>query len=728
MNYKIAQLEIKSTKKIQSFSEIYLSQPNSKIELLVGKLFLLININSNKKTCKRISNYIIENLYNNFYNNEKIILKERISSIKTEHIFETALTKTNKSFYDFLKKEKQQKLFTKVNITAGIIYNNHIHFANTGNNKIILIHKSNKENNENKYLSINLSNKKLKYEDSKLFSDVLSGKIPKDGTFLFSSENLPEYISNKQLIETLSFLPPASAVEQLKLLLSEINSFVSFNALIIKRSNQKIEKPEINEIQNNSIKDSVSALNSTEQKTEKLLSPSGIISSKKWTKSNKLTPTKALIKDKIVQKHNLFNIQKYLLKFIKIIFIKISSKFHGIKNVAQKKNDSMDDYTKKSFFSNSKLKLKTKILFSVLTICIVLFIYSINSTKNENLETVKNNEYSETTTLIKQKIDQADSSMLYGNENKAQKLTGEATNLISTISTETESEKNEIIDFQNKIEVILNKLRKVININSATKISNFKNLNSNANIESIIFLNAKNKLYASDSSQNSIYTLDINNEISTSISELKKEFTNLSKTSIFKNDNIYYLDNNKMIELDTNNETTNIIPINLTSSPEKYSAIDSYNNRLYVVNTDIGQIQRYNYNKNGFISPYPWLNKKIDLSEVVDISIDGNIYLLKNNGEILKFLKGEMKDFSLNTIDPKLEKPTRIYASPELDYIYILESKNNRIIIFDKSGKLINQYKNKDFNIVDFAINEKDKIMYILSDNSIYSNKLEHIE
>ncbi len=98
MNNKIAQLEIGSVKKTNNYSDTFIAQPNTKTEDIAGKLFLLINIGSPIKNSKKISDFLISEINKNYYNSEKIILKERISTLKIEHIFETALIKTNKNF------------------------------------------------------------------------------------------------------------------------------------------------------------------------------------------------------------------------------------------------------------------------------------------------------------------------------------------------------------------------------------------------------------------------------------------------------------------------------------------------------------------------------------------------------------------------------------------------------------------------------------------------------
>jgi hypothetical protein len=49
-----------------------------------------------------------------------------------------------------------------------------------------------------------------------------------------------------------------------------------------------------------------------------------------------------------------------------------------------------------------------------------------------------------------------------------------------------------------------------------------------------------------------------------------------------------------------------------------------------------------------------------------------------------------------------------------------LDSGNNRILIFDKSGNLINTLLSNQFtNLKDFQVDEKNKVIYALNDGSL---------
>ncbi|MBU1870566.1 hypothetical protein KKF17_00345, partial [Patescibacteria group bacterium] len=123
MNYKIVQLILSPNQQTTSINEVFVAQPDANKEALAGKLFVLAEIESKNAEYSKLINFLISTINHNYYQNEKIILREKISALKVEHIFELALTKTNKKLAEFLQNEKIKITPQILNITIGVIYN-----------------------------------------------------------------------------------------------------------------------------------------------------------------------------------------------------------------------------------------------------------------------------------------------------------------------------------------------------------------------------------------------------------------------------------------------------------------------------------------------------------------------------------------------------------------------------------------------------------------------------
>jgi hypothetical protein len=750
MYNKIAQFSL-SSKKIDNINEIFIFQPDFNIEKIAGKLFIILEINNNYKNNSKIINFLKNTVYNNYYQNEKIILREKISTLKIEHIFESSLTKINKQFTDFLEKEKINFNFNDINITVGIIYENDIHFANTGLNKILLVYKNLKKEKESPLLNLEKEEYKIseiskhiikndnpeEKNNEKLFSNVVSGKIPPKGTFIVCNESLPEYFSNKQLIDTTTTLPPVAASTQIKNYLENLNIYTSFYGIIIKNTTLDPEEPRPTVRLSSNSNNSINHLNKTENETENFLSPSGILNQIKIGSIFKYIQNKQqnlpydknfFLKDKIFFKKKSFTFFKKTLEIFQNFFIyvvNISSHF------AKKlfKNTSPKELVKKTniFFTN--LSIKNKILLALFFFFIILFTANSFYLKDRNQKQTNQADYANLTNDIEQKQNQIEATLLYNNDDGAKKLFKELEALISQMPQKTPDENQKYLEFKTKIDVQMEKIRKISKLDDLSEIVNFSKLNTNAQTKNIIFSpdDKQGRIFGSDPAQKAIYIFNLKENTATSL-ESKEEINIVDFGSPSQNNNklTYYLNNKNIIELDPNKDTIKEIAIEEKAFTDIISA-EAYTDKIYLLNKN-GEINRYSKKNQTFSSAYLWnQNNNAEIKNAVDMSIDGNIFILGETGAITKLSKGEKSEFNYDQIDPPFTNPNKIYASPNFKFLYILESSQKRLAVFDKDGKFLIQYRfDQLHNVVDFAIDEKKQKIYFLDSNTVWSATATH--
>lgn len=783
MYYKIGQLIMTPGTKAATTCEVFVAQPDADKEELVGKLFVMIEIESKKARDLKIINFLIENLNNNYYQNEKMILRERVKTVKVEHIFESAIAKTNKNLAEFLRAEKIKLNPALINATVGVIYENGLHFTNIGKNKAFLIYKnpageiknglarkkmelkSEEQKNIKNYAITDIikysekNEKKTPITAAKLFPNIISGSIPKNGCFVFSNETLAEYISGKQLIETVITLPPAGAAEQIKNSLSKINYFAAFLCLIIKNSTQcEGEKTIKNSVFPPSAPESVLILNKTEDETEKLLTPGGLINFKKWLKLpnffnagifkflNPKTARKeygaATLKDKIFfKKRTSFQFFKKvitLLKNIVLYFFNIflsAVKFFGDKErmfASIQKIKSTPSYIILkvvgyfSWFKN--LKIKNKILFIIAIISLTLLIGNLLISEFKNNKIEKERAYVDLIAPLEQKQNQIEASLLYGDEDSAREMLLEIKKLMSELPRKTSEQIAQYKIFAEKYNKQAEKIQHIVKIENPKEIADFSNLNVNAESTNLI-LASNGKIYVADAGQKSVYTIDLKNNLVTAIADLGDTAGRLDYPAE-SGGNLYYFNNSNVVQFELKTESAKILPITFTSDAKDIKIASVYNGKVYLLNSAEGQIYRFNKNTTGFGGEIKWLENNVDFSDASSMSIDGNIYVLSANGTVIKLLKGREEEFKLDTIDPMFEKAEKIIVSPEKDFIYIFEPAQNRLAVFNKiTGDFIMQYRSDQFtNLKDFTIDEKNKKIYFLNDNVVYEIEAAHLK
>jgi hypothetical protein len=122
-----------------------------------------------------------------------------------------------------------------------------------------------------------------------------------------------------------------------------------------------------------------------------------------------------------------------------------------------------------------------------------------------------------------------------------------------------------------------------------------------------------------------------------------------------------------------------------------------------------------------------WLGSGVepDLTEAVDMAIDGDIWILLANGEILKFGRGSPKAFGLSGLDQELNQPSAFYTDEDSQKIYVLDKTNKRIVVFFKSGEYDSQYLfEKIKEVDDLVVSEEEKKILLLSKEKIYEIEL----
>jgi len=131
---KINQVVIESTGKRKTFTRSFIANPPYDLEKRRGKLFGLIEIESDKPKVLDLINFIISEFKACYYSPD--LTGEEPQDI--DSIFEDSLKDINLSVVSFLESEQIILDLEKVNIILGIMSGKKIHFTHVGNLNIFL--------------------------------------------------------------------------------------------------------------------------------------------------------------------------------------------------------------------------------------------------------------------------------------------------------------------------------------------------------------------------------------------------------------------------------------------------------------------------------------------------------------------------------------------------------------------------------------------------------------
>ncbi len=747
MHYKIASLILNGGQKNNSIADIFIAQPDTAKEALVGKLFIMIEIESQKSEGAKILDFLINNINHNYYQNEKVILRERIDTISVESIFEGALAKTNKDLLEFLTREKIKITPYSFNLTVGVIHKNELYISNLGKNKNLLVYKDKTQARNIKLREEKTEKTEYKIADiskadeednqaitiNKIFAEVLSGKIPPGGYFVAANEALSEYISPKQLTDIITHLSPTGAMEQIRNLLEKVNSYASFFGVLIKNtsvaglSDEDLKKQLENEIKN---WDNKPEIVTTEEKTEAILNPAGAISMKRLgtalSRAIKGNPSKKS-RGKTSQKDDksfsfmdkiFFKKRSPILSFEKISQLSFKI-FEIAKKILSPKRQEEVIETGEETIGKGKWSFFNRKIAGVILVLVILIIAGTSTniyfTKKRQEKDKILADFNSLISEIDRNQNKIESSLIYGNENDARDLWKRNEELLEKIPGEDKNNREDIKQLVAKQVEQLEKIRKVSVISSPEKIADFSNLDQAASPDNLILANEK--LLAASANEKTIYQVDLKENIVTASRNLGEVGEMISPAS--SEEGIFYLDGKSVVIIGGDGSFKKLA---ITQAPEEIGGIAAYGKRLYLVDRRGGQILRYNRGENDFNSPEKWLNANADLSDARNIFIDGNIYVLKKNGAIEKYLKGQKENLSINQIDPPIDDASKISVGQ--DHIFIFEPSRKRVAIFDQQGSFKGQYVFSDLEeVIDFAADDSKGVIYALSKQSIYQAK-----
>ncbi|MFA6024255.1 MAG: hypothetical protein WC777_03510 [Candidatus Gracilibacteria bacterium] len=172
-----------------------------------------------------------------------------------------------------------------------------------------------------------------------------------------------------------------------------------------------------------------------------------------------------------------------------------------------------------------------------------------------------------------------------------------------------------------------------------------------------------------------------------------------------------------------------------TADVDWHTGVDiaTYSNKVYVLDPISNQIWRYQRGTDGYGGAQPYFSDEIDLTDAVSLAVDGSIWLLNQDGGLLKYLSGSLVEFEIKKAPlTSMEGASQVYTDLEINQLYILDPSDDRLFIFDKSAKNADltynaQYVFEDLKgtLVDFFIDKDRNVIVLTTTQALYELSFE---
>jgi len=583
--------------------------------------------------------------------------------------FEIALKAVNNVLSEF-KAQKVSGYVGNLNVIIAAIVGNELLLTQSGDAEAYLIRK--------RYISVVSEGLSEGSDDSgDVFSSIASGKIEFGDFILFSSTRLLRYVGKNDLASCVSKKGVFQSLESVKDTIStEILGRVALTGV----SFQKAVKADIVDIGAAVDRATKTVLDSSEHH----------VSTKRETLTGKF--------------FNIFNRSARKPQVVK-------SKTGFLSGVSNWFRNFISNLFSKGFG-------KDKIL-AVLILVIVILTVAIFVAKNSQVKRAEIERLDNILEGVQEKIIEAETKASYDKDVAKALLDQASIDANMVLNSQYYRDKAGI--YLAQIEETRDKLDNVQRVENPTVLADLTSKRSDVNalgfaiVNDRVFVFEYNALYelVLDQIQDPLTIDEDESVIAATGFEDRKSVVFLTKAGKL----IEYKDGT-MSFMDTDDEAFH-----------KGTKLADWSNKIYMLDSAGGQIWKYTYKgtRNKFGSPEAYVTDDTDLSSVADFSIDGSVYALENSGDILKFYAGNKQEFYINDAPLNMfQDPTVLYTNEKLDYIYVLDSKESRVLVFlkdSKTGNIIytSQYLFDDVEdeFRDLYVDVDSKKLYILTSTQV---------
>ena len=162
-----------------------------------------------------------------------------------------------------------------------------------------------------------------------------------------------------------------------------------------------------------------------------------------------------------------------------------------------------------------------------------------------------------------------------------------------------------------------------------------------------------------------------------------------------------------------------------TGSPKN---VGSFEGRFYILDSEANQIWRYQPREDLYPDPpsrYFVTSPPIPLASALDMAIDGHIYILYREGELLKFLRGErQEDFDVRGVPGDIIQAVALAVDPSggNGAVYVADRGNGRVVVLRADGAFQAQFCAEDaFDALEaVAIDEEARRLYVVAEGKLY--------
>lgn len=178
---------------------------------------------------------------------------------------------------------------------------------------------------------------------------------------------------------------------------------------------------------------------------------------------------------------------------------------------------------------------------------------------------------------------------------------------------------------------------------------------------------------------------------------------------------------NRLLEISATQKTTAFLT-DANEANTAFKATAFWAGNVYVLDPEKPAIWKYPGLTQGVGEAQSWLkDTSLVGSNAIDMAIDGDVWVLHNDGIVARIRQGARAGFSLEALDTPLTQATYFALSLENELLFVYDNAGHRILEITKTGKLVREYTLDDQLVVqDLAFSDATDELFILSGKELF--------
>lgn len=750
---KIATLLVEPAGSPRSVCKVFAAKPTPEKELLAGKLFGFAEVAPNGVAASGLIDQLLDQVKDSLYGavgNQPAAFPTPSATEFDEH-FGFVLRNANGIIARYLEGEGVRIALEDSAFLLGNIRQQQFALAAVGNVFGYLFHY--RPNHDYRAVSVTEPNADAVPNPLRVFSQTVSGAIGPLDYLFFCTESILDYLSLHTVQSAVTGGAGTDAVRQLKQALAKANPKTMGAAVII---NLVLQRPPTRAAENAerfdypvvAARDSMRVLNQTQHRTSRLLTPKLLPDRKKmagWLhttsrrlldgtkrflpgpKGRRATPAAVVTPGKKpapAEKPELRLPNNPMLQSVTRAAAESSNKVihHPVVRMlggtVRRSALWIGEHTQ-------RLSLIQRITVIGGIVVTALLMFNLTTLSSRNTQLSRERAFASILGQVEQLRDASQSALIYQDQVGARTHLNEALHLLNQLPAAFRDHPT-VARTRRELLARLSELRHEIIINEPLQLANFTNLEASTRIAPAL-IKISDRLYAQDAKSKLFFSLNLSSRAIANVAPSSATVGALTASAVSSNGAILLDDDNRVTRLDA---AERIHPVPLNTPGGKITSLDVFHDRLYLLSSDGSSIFRADPTAGGYGSPRPWLSDPtVDLRQAVDIAVDGDVYALRSDGEIIRLNQGQAAEFSTRAIDPPLAGPTKIETSEASKYLYVLDPPTKRLLVVEKTGDLVAQYRSELFDeLRDVIVDEAGQKIYLLNGPRIFGVPMQHLK